>query len=139
MLMNVFVLLYTLSDNSIYKQLSIMKWWLIKMQIKHAKLVFYKFYFFIKVNFFYVYNFIINNFIHSTCKMFSIFTITCSRIPNIIFFTYMMLFTLTSTFIVIPPFIWLSFWLSNLHLHPHDICFVNAFDSFIPIDLFKNA
>ena len=37
----------------------------------------------------------------------------------------MMLFALTSKFIVISP--------SNLHLHSHDICFVNVFDSFIHV------
>ena len=60
----------------------------------------------------------------------SISTSTCTRIPNIIFFTYMFFthinsycyFTLDLNFI----------FLSNLHLHLH-ICFVNVFDSFIPV------
>ena len=63
--------------------------------------------------------------------MFFIFTITCSRIRNI-FFTYMTFITFTSTMIVIP----LSeshFLPSNLHLHSHDMCFVNVLESFIPV------
>ena len=43
-----------------------------------------------------------------------------------------MLFTLTSTFIVIPPFE-LLFVPSNLPLQSHDICLVNVFYSFIPV------
>ena len=35
--------------------------------------------------------------------------VTCSRIPNILFFTYMTFFTLTLTFVVIPPVIWITF------------------------------
>ena len=34
----------------------------------------------------------------------------CSRIPNIIFFTYLMFYTHPSTFIVIPIFIWIAFF-----------------------------
>ena len=44
----------------------------------------------------------------------------------------MTLFTLTMTFIIIPPLTSLHYPPSNLHLHLHDICFVNVFDSFIP-------
>ena len=37
--------------------------------------------------------------------------------------------TLAPTFIIIP----LLILITNLHLHSHDICFDNIFDSFIPI------
>ena len=37
--------------------------------------------------------------------------------------------TLAPTFIIISILILIT----NLHLHSHDICFVNIFDSFIPI------
>ena len=47
---------------------------------------------------------------------------------NIIFFTCMTLFTLTSAFTVIPPLIWITFFPSNLHLHLH-MHFVKIFDS----------
>ena len=40
--------------------------------------------------------------------------------------------SLISTFVVIPPSE-LHFFPSNLHLHSHDICFVNVFDSFFPV------
>ena len=68
--------------------------------------------------------------IHNTCYIFSIFTIICRRISNIIFFTCMTLFTLTLTVIIIPP---LHFLPLNLNSHLHDICFANVFDSFIPV------
>ena len=71
--------------------------------------------------------------IHYTCWIFYIFGITCRRIPNIIFFTHMTFFTPTLTLIHIPRLIWITFFSSNLHLHSHDICFVNFFDSFIPV------
>ena len=45
----------------------------------------------------------------------------------------MVCFTLASTFIDIPFLIELHFLPSNLHLHLHDICFVNVFDSIIPV------
>ena len=82
------------------------------------------------------YNFITNYnrwIINNTCQIIVISTITCSRIPNIIFFTYMMLFTITLTFMVSLPLTWITFFPSNLHLHLHDICFVDVFDSFIPV------
>ena len=60
----------------------------------------------------------------------------CSRIPNIIFFIYMNFFTLILTFIVIPTLIWITFFPTNLHLHSHDIFFVNVFNSFIPVHFF---
>ena len=52
---------------------------------------------------------------------------TCSEIPSIIFFTCIMFLTLTSTFRHWFP---LRFLPSNLHLHMHDTCFINIFDSF---------
>ena len=45
----------------------------------------------------------------------------------------MMFFILTSTFIVIPPLNYITFVPSRLHLHSHEICFVNVFDSFITV------
>ena len=59
--------------------------------------------------------------------------------PDITFFAHAMLFwifTLILTVIVIPRFK-LNFLLSNLHLHSHDICFANVFDSFIPVIMLK--
>ena len=45
-----------------------------------------------------------------------------------------MCFTLISTFIVIPSLISeLHFLPTNLHLHLHDIYFVNVFGSFVPV------
>ena len=84
--------------------------------------------------FIWLYNFITCNhwIILNTCWIFSIFTNACSRIPNI-----MNLFTLTSTFIVIPPLIWMTFFPSNLHSNSHEICFVNVLDWFIPVIMFK--
>ena len=54
------------------------------------------------------------------------------RIPNIIFCTYMMLFY---THIDTDFHHWfeLRFLTTNLHLHSLDICFVNVFNSFIPV------
>ena len=47
-------------------------------------------------------------------------------------------FTLTSTFIVIPPLILnYSFFTSNLHLYSHGMYFVNVFDSFIHAIMLK--
>ena len=81
-----------------------------------------------------LYNFITRNdwIILNTCWIFFIFTNACSRIPNI-----MNLVTLTSTFIVIPPLIWMTFFPSNLHLNSHEISFVNVLDWFIPVIMFK--
>ena len=45
----------------------------------------------------------------------------------------MTLFTFRSTFIAIPPLTRITFFPSNFHLHSHEICFVNVFDSFIPV------
>ena len=42
-------------------------------------------------------------------------------------------FKLTSTFIVIPSLAYLHLVSSNLDLHLHEICFVNVFDSIIPV------
>ena len=45
----------------------------------------------------------------------------------------MTFFTLTSTFIEMLPLILITFCSSNLHLHLHDVCFVNIFDSCITV------
>ena len=47
--------------------------------------------------------------IHNICTIFTIFATSCRRTPNIIFFTYIMFFTLTSTFIIILLLIWITF------------------------------
>ena len=108
------------------------------MQVKYISFAFYSCFLFIKNcwNYFcffivWFYNFVAHNCwtIHNTCYIFSIFKITCSRIPNIIFFTFMTFFTYTSTFTVIPPLIELHFLPSNLRLHSH----VNVFYSIISI------
>ena len=71
-----------------------------------------------------IYNYWITN---NTSYIFTIFTTTCCRIPNTIFW----IFTFTVTLRIIPL---LNFWfklhllLSNLHSHLHDICFVNVLD-----------
>ena len=46
-------------------------------------------------------------------------------------------FTLTLTFIDIPPLICIVFLPSNLHLHSNYISFVNVFDSSIPVIMSK--
>ena len=90
-----------------------------------------RFYFFIV----WLYNFITRNhwIIHNTCQIFSIFTITCSRIPNIIFFTYMIFLHSYRHLSLFHHWFHLHFVQSKLHLHSHDICLVNAFDSLIPV------
>ena len=70
---------------------------------------------------------------HIITEIFTIFATTCSCIPNIIFFTYMMFFTLAETFIIIPLLIWITVLPSNLYLHLQDICSVKFFDLFIPV------
>ena len=48
-------------------------------------------------------------------------------------FTYIMFFTLTSTFTVIPLLTRITFYAIKVTLHLHDTCFVNVFNSFIPV------
>ena len=50
-----------------------------------------------------------------------------------IFFTYMMFFTVTSTLLLFHHWFELDFVLSNLYLPSHDICLVNVSNSFIPV------
>ena len=52
------------------------------------------------------------------------------------FYTYNV-FTLTLTFTIIPLLIWITFFWSNLHLHLHDVCLVNIFDSFIAVIMLR--
>ena len=47
--------------------------------------------------------------IRNICSISTSFTTTCRRIPNIIFFTYIMFFTLTSIFIIFPLLFWVTF------------------------------
>ena len=79
------------------------------------------------------YNFITNNhrIIYNTYLIFSIFTITCSRIPKI-FFSYIWRFLHSDRHLLLFHH-WFDFLPSNLHLYLHDICFINAFESFIPV------
>ena len=46
--------------------------------------------------------------VNKICKIFTIFTTKCSRIPNIIFLTYMMFLTVALTFTIILILIWIS-------------------------------
>ena len=68
---------------------------------------------------------------HNTCYILLIFAITCSKISNIIFFTYMTFFTWYLS--LFHQWSELHFVLSNLHLFPHDICLINTFELFIPV------
>ena len=61
------------------------------------------------------------------------FQLHVTRFQICIFFTCVMLFALTSKFIVVHFWSELPFLPSNLHLHSHGICFVNIFDSFTPV------
>ena len=77
--------------------------------------------------------------INNTWIFFTIFATTFSKIPNIIFFAHMF-FRFFHSHQHLPLFhVWfeLLFLPSNLHLHLHDICFVNVFDSFIPVIMLK--
>ena len=72
--------------------------------------------------------------------MFSIFATASNRIPNIIFFGHTMLFwifTLGQHLSLFRFWFELHFLPSNLHLHSHDICFVNAFDAFVLLIILK--
>ena len=51
---------------------------------------------------------------------------------------YVMIFTLTSTF-VFPKLIWITFFPSNLHLHSDYTSFVKIVDSLFPIILLKTC
>ena len=82
-----------------------------------------------------LYNFITCNhwIIHNTCLIFSIFTITCSRIPNIILSAFR---TFLHSYQYLPFFHhWFEshFFPSNLHLHLHDMPFAKIFESYIPV------
>ena len=80
----------------------------------------------------YNYNFITNN-CWIIYEIFSIFTATCSRIPNMIFFMYMIFLQSYQHLSLFHHWSELHFLPSNLHLHLHDRCFVNVFDLFIPV------
>ena len=64
-------------------------------------------------------------------SLFNIFTTTCSRNPNIIFVTYLIFFTFTSTFIVILTLIWISNSFVKLTFTFAWYMFCFRFDSFI--------
>ena len=116
-----------------------MQWWLKKKAIKMYKFFVLQIAFsFIEICcnyfcFYRVYNFITGNhlIVNYTNQIFIIFAKTCSSIPNIIFFTYM-LFTLDQHLSLFHFWFDLHFLPSNLHLHLHDTCFVNVI-SFIPV------
>ena len=60
--------------------------------------------------------------------------ITCTRILNMIFFSYTIfcwVFILPSTLIVIPFSIWITFSTIKFHLELHKECFVKVLDLFI--------
>ena len=90
----------------------------------------------------FLYNLIIRNYciINNTSYVFTIFTTTCSRIPNIIFSHTWCSFKLLhshqhlSFFYILFD---LYFLPSALHLYLHDIYFVNVIDSFIPVIMLK--
>ena len=77
-----------------------------------------------------VYNFITHNhwIFNSTCWIIATSQLHITGWFQIFFF---LIFTLTSTFIIIPILIWGTFLLSNLHLNSHDTWFINDFHSFI--------
>ena len=78
-------------------------------------------------------NFITNNrwIILNTCQIFTIFITTCSRIPNISFFTSWCFWHSHQHLLLFYHWSELHFVLSYLHLNSHDICFVNIFYPFI--------
>ena len=68
--------------------------------------------------------------------MFIISTNTSTRISNMIFSTYrLFLYTHMDFYCYSTIDLKLDCLSSNLHLHSHDICFVNVFGSFIPVIL----
>ena len=71
--------------------------------------------------------------IHNTCRIFSIFSITCRKIPKVIFYTYMKFLHSHQHLSLFHHWFELYFLPSNLHLQTHDVCFAHAFDSFIPV------
>ena len=87
--------------------------------------------------FFSVYNFITRNhsIVNNTCYIFPIFTTSWSRIPNIIFFTDVMFFALTSTFIVIPNLIWITLSTIKFTFTFAWYIFVRVFNSFFPVKM----
>ena len=76
-----------------------------------------------------------NIYIYIYIYIYSVFTTTCTGILNIIFFTYLMFFTLIS--INIHSYSTIDLHPSNLHLHRHEICLVNVCDSFVLAILLK--
>ena len=66
-------------------------------------------------------------------KFFSIFAITCRRIPNIIFSHAWRFSHSHQHLLLFHHWYKLHFFPWNLHLHSDDRCFVNIFDSFVPV------
>ena len=95
------------------------------------KIFWNSFYFFIV----WLYNFKTGNrwIIHNTREIFYILVTTRSRIPNIIFFTSRCFLHWHRHLSLFHYWSELHFLPSNLHLHSHDICFVNVFHSFVPV------
>ena len=90
-----------------------------------------------------VYNFVRCNhwMVNNSWLNINLFTTTCNRIPNIIFFAcflFIRIFARTPIFIIIPLLIRVIFSTVKLHLHSHDIFFVNNFDPFIPTIILKS-
>ena len=103
------------------------------MQVKYRNFAFYRWGFFSLKFVWIVFVSLSDDFItqnrwitHNTCKIFFIFTTVCTKIPNIIFFVYV-------TFIVTLLLIWVTFFLSDLLILLHDICFGKVCDWFISV------
>ena len=118
MVINVFVLLDILWNKAINNAIGINKnaskiIQVAFLSLKCFGIVFVSLYDLASFSSFYdsLYKLIANNcwIIHNTCSIFSIFTTSCSEILNIIFFTYLTFFTFTSTFIIVPPLICITF------------------------------
>ena len=125
------------------------------MQVKHKHFVFYRLLFFIKdwcqiwykifFGFFVVrLSFCVSNFIprnhwiiNNTCKIFTIFATTYSRIPNVIFFIYMMFFAHSPIFIVILHLIWITFSTIKFTFIFAWYMLCNVFESFLPVIMFN--
>ena len=67
----------------------------------------------------------------NTFQILSILTNTCVRIPNIIIFACMIIFTFTLKCLIILFLIWFHVVLLNLYLQSHETCFAVALDLFL--------